>query len=222
MRLRSDFADYYDHAFDGSWSGSAVFERMTRTSRTRMDDFRAMEAAGFNTTGLADTHTAHVRWGPDALVVVYTDPHAHRGEGKAMMAAGVAAVEHPDAMCSRFIHTGERATSFRLLLIGAFPVWLRYQTREPDEWRSNVGDVEITPGEVYIGERAFQEAAGERLAHQLRAPLLAVDLVPDGTVLSACDVNTAPGIAGTGLDAWLKPRDVVQLIGRRAGAFGIA
>lgn len=221
FRLRSDFVDCYDHAFAGSWTGGPTWERMSRTTRTRVDDFIALKAAGFITTGLASTGVACARWGVDAIVVVYVDPHAHRGEGKVRMPAGRATREHPGACCSRFVHTGERATSFRLLLVGGFSVWLRYQARDPDEWRSNVGEVRITPGDVDAASRAFLEPCGDRLARQLRAPLLAVDFLPaEGTYL-ACDVNTAPGIQGTGLEGWLNPGDIAQLIERRAAAFGL-
>lgn len=216
IRLVSDFRDAYDHHFasataDREWTwhrmaspppmgpGERVPSTFGPRSWGRSVDFFLMEQHGLPV----------VDWGPVAgfavkdratRVVVYHDEHAHRGEGKELVEAGPYADSAETggkwmALASRFV--GTPGISYRFLSFGtAMSAWLRYQTRTPGEWRSNVGDVDVAfcepPRDLYPTPAL---AARTSLMADLRTPLIAIDFVEaaPGSWL-ACDLNTAPGV----------------------------
>lgn len=197
LRLASDFRDFYDHRFAGSWrTETPVWHRMARASRPRAEDFGLLEWAGFicpAPRGRLDS------FAEDALVVAYIDPFAHRGEGKVrgradvLLRMGVAQATYAAPLL-----VGNLGTSLRLLVVGRSFFWLTYRTRDSSEWRSNVGDVEITWAEPSVEFQILAYRAIEKLARKLGEPLLAVDFVDGGGDMPvAVDLNTAPGIAGT-------------------------
>jgi hypothetical protein len=186
LQLRSDFRDFYDHMFDRSGD---VFERFTRTDMHRRDVFELLSRAGYKVPphGTA-AKIKSVFHAPDDgwTVVAYDDPFAHRGEGKRK--TGVNTLD-PETYCSLYLGTLSEITatnvSYREVWIGR--LWIGMCYRSNDEWRSNVGDVEIvTTGmsEDIPRPDAF-----------VNFPLVAVDLVGSMDDGYAVDLNTAPGLS---------------------------
>ncbi len=219
LRLRSDFLDFYDHHFASRHDESAPeWERYaSQRDRTRELDHLLLRCAGLETP----VGQALGNWPGETLVVAYTDPRAHRGEGKRLgtvdelLADGVLSVTYSVMWVGG---QRSRGRSLRLLSCGRSHFWLDYRQRDPGEWRSNVGDVEITfgmPGR--IEERAY-EAVG-RLQRALKEPLTAVDFVDAGEGRwLAVDFNTAPGIRGTPVEGEPRAaRDVAECIAARWG-----
>jgi hypothetical protein len=219
IRLRSDYLDFYDHHFAGGLDGDRpVWPRYAAArERDRALDHLLLRCAGLETPEGQPLGG----WPGETIVVAYTDPHAHRGDGKRMgtvdelLAGGVSATTYSVMWVGgRY----SRGRSLRLLSCGRSHYWLDYRQRDPGEWRSNVGDVEIVfgmPGR--IEERAYQAAA--RLQRALKEPLTAVDFVDAGEGRwVAVDLNTAPGIRGTPVeDEPRAARDVAESIAARWG-----
>jgi hypothetical protein len=142
IRLRSDFVDFYDHHFAGNLDGDRPkYERYaSQRDRTREIDHLLLRCAGLETP----PGQALGNWPGETLVVAYTDPRAHRGDGKRLgtvdelLADGVLSVTY-SLMVVGWPYS--RGRSLRLLSCGRSHYWLDYRQRDPAEWRSNVGDV---------------------------------------------------------------------------------
>ncbi|WP_389360982.1 hypothetical protein [Cytobacillus spartinae] len=159
--------------------------------------------------------------------VVYTDIEAHQGEGKLRLPHESAVRCHPDEFASLYIeppfHPKRKAyvaVHYRCLKIGDSFYWMEYlQTRERFvEWRSNVGEVEITL--LHSDTHAYKQYRSEfhsieNLLHYTNIPLLAIDLIPHPKrrgLLFAIDMNISPQIKGTGLEGILEPSFIVKAI----------
>lgn len=135
-------------------------------------------------------------------VVVHDDETAHCGDRKRMEAD----IE-PGKLCVQYIHPSEYGTSYRWLCIGKHDFWLRYRGKD---WRSNV-DSEIELLDIDVPFMVHQKQRVHRYA-----PLIAIDFVHSLAygLYYAIDLNTAPGICGTGIleEEWLTPRGVVDAL----------
>lgn len=173
---------------------------MSVTTRTRAEDHLILRAVGFPVP----------QTGPLGLlsgkVIAYTDSVKHCGEGKVL---GDAEDLIDSGMCPHTYSIRQVAPlsrSTRICLIGDLLKTWTYETTTPGEWRSNVGDVEITEDEYRF---SMHEEKLRRLSEFLEAPLIAVDLVSG----YAIDLNTAPGLKGCpGVPGW---REVAERIAAR-------
>jgi hypothetical protein len=199
LKLRSDFSDYYDHHFDRE---GQVFERMSRTGMDRLamlDTLYHEMRLPVPTYGPAKHAIGDGAAAKGEMWVVHQDPFAHRGEGKVVLAGSVIRERYDDdATVVRYIE-GARGRSLRHLQVGNRAWLLTYESA--NDWRSNCGDVTIrVGGTCHPMTRA-------------RWPLFAVDFVRDEDgELYAVDLNTSPGLKGTGMEGELKPAEVVRLI----------
>ena len=207
--LRSNFRDFYDHAFD---SGGQVFNRIDTGGLNRRQMFSFLESLGLKTPPhgivkelvpkLLSVYQQDFR---DAAakqildVVVYTDEKAHRGEGKEKVAAAEALERFPDHYCSEFIYTTqtESGRSFRHLQVGTHNWWI--ESWSDSDWRSNVGE-----GGEYI--RAEAEYGYQP---KIKEPIFAVDFVKADR-LYAIDYNVAPSLAS--LKRTVTPTKIVESI----------
>lgn len=217
--LRSDFTDYYDFAFAGSWQEADVtLDRFSTDGPSRADALRLLLSLGLRvpTWGRVRELVPHLlaSWTDATLaqtlesVVVYTDEHAHCGEGKLQMRIGDALAQYPDALASRFIPSGSGAgsVSLRYLRLGVRQFWLRYSSA--NDWRSNCGDVtvEVLTEEKRVDAPRWQEGP---LARHV---LFAIDFVPADR-LFAVDFNVAPGLRGSGIEDLVSPAEAVEALG---------
>lgn len=151
---------------------------------------------------------AHAEPGVEARVVVYTEPRAHRGEGKVLLGADEALARFPRAPATEYIAPMEAAggpVSMRALGLGSIVYWLRYTS--DDAWRSNCG--EVTVERLDAPPVGVDVAALSRIPH----PLYAVDYAPGrGGAMWAVDFNTAPQVRGTGIEDHLSARDAAEQI----------
>lgn len=197
LKLKSDFTDYYDHWFDSSGD---EFRRVSTDGPTRQEMFWLFDDLGLRTPARGNVIDFHYPSAPTE-VVVYTDPIAHCGNGKLKMPYEAALEEYPDYLATEFIPCDSE--SIRELHVGNRCFRLRYKSLE--DWRSNVGEGEI---EV-LGEQPFP-------AYRAKVPhaIFAIDFLPRparGDEL-AIDFNTAPGMRGSGIERFLPPKYVVQII----------
>lgn len=200
LRLKSDYIDYYDHHFDRE---GETYARMCRGGHSRK---RALDLMSEMHLTVPPYGTVEQLYGRlpgfcQSKWVIHTDLHAHCGEGKKLVTAEEALAKHRHDFAVEYVEPSPHGVSksSRYLQIGNRAFWLTYSS--DDEWRSNCGDVTIlTLGESEPSIAGF-------------APLLAVDFVFDrGGWMYAVDLNTAPGLLGTGIQDILKPADVVRLI----------
>ncbi|MAA93754.1 MAG: hypothetical protein CML22_07185 [Rheinheimera sp.] len=219
IKLASDFRDYYDHVFAGSWQeADATYERVSTSGLARPEMLSMMESINLKVplhgtvTELREKLLGQLSYlGSSRLVddymrelmhvVVYLEPNAHRGEGKIKLSLTEAMQRYPGHYATQFIpaNGGRLGESLRYLRVGRRQFWLRYSSK--DDWRSNVGDVNI---EFLCEERPKSNEDMMRLSE----PLLAVDFVKaDG--LYAIDYNIAPGLSGTGLEKVLTSSDIL-------------
>lgn len=138
-----------------------------------------------------------------AMVVVYTDPMAHCGEGKQLMPLADALDQYPNHYASEYVPSQKSGCglSLRYLRVGTRFFWLRYSS---DDWRSNCGTVQID---------VISELNPLLISDQVASlhPIFAIDFVPGGK-LFAVDFNIAPGLRGTGLENLIAPKDVYNEI----------
>ncbi|EKU98148.1 hypothetical protein Lepto7375DRAFT_7409 [Leptolyngbya sp. PCC 7375] len=223
IKLVSDYRDYYDHWFEGAHSQcDRSYVRLAKGWMSKFGQFVKLDDAGW-TTPLISKACRFPDWvDRDALVVVYIDDFCHRGEGKIVMTLGEAISTYPEKDCSAFIRTTDdplrHAISRRLLCIGDRLFWLTYESK--GGWRSNYGPTaEVTNvGETLCKPAYLAEAGpGEHdFSFLNQFPLWAVDFVEPAnkTRLMAIDLNTAPGLRGTGIEDLIKPKEVFTEITR--------
>lgn len=199
LQLKSDFREpWYDWAFD---KDGVVFERYAKTAMDRPTMWRILEDEfhlQLPTHGIARNVCQR---GDDKLWVAYLDPTAHRGEGKVVHASGVCLDKFPEKAVCEYIESARSAFyksySIRHLQIGNKAWGLAYESK--DDWRSNCGDCCAS---VYRDREPMLE----------KYPMFAIDYVIHENGPLAIDLNTAPGLRWTGIDKWIKPTKVVELI----------
>lgn len=192
VKLKSDFVDYYCH-----WADRDGYEfiRMAHGGPSRPEQFNILAGAGIELPPYGRVEKWYAD--PAALLVVYLDEMAHRGEGKRLVQAGEAIKDHPGCLATRWI--GEPGQSYRCLRIGYREYWLSYHSET--DWRSNAGDVEVK----LLLEPLYA-------IPRLHYPLYAIDFVTDGDKMYAVDLNVAPGLSGTGIEEVLPARLAMQSI----------
>ena len=194
-KLVTDFHDYYDWAFDRE---GTEFKRIAKGGYTRQEALQTL-----NAMNLLTPRCGYPRDWKDNLAmlgqmwVVHTDPYAHCGDGKVLLSGHAALAHYPNTFATAYIPSDG---SLRWLQVGNRSFWLSYKSK--DDWRSNCGDVTIE----------FLQENPKVLRG--RWPLLAIDFVRDLDIgaIWAIDLNTAPGLRGTGMEDVLQAREVVDLI----------
>lgn len=204
LKLKTDFRDFYDHAFDAK---GETFLRLSKGGMSRREMVLFLERLGFATPrhGVVSAFVPELLVKEDSSsgpteVVVYLDEAAHRGEGKVKLSATDALASHPGHLCSEYLPTavGGIGTSLRYLQVGSRRWWLRYWSET--DWRSNVGEG---------GTEVLREMpAGYH--PQIQEPMFAIDFLVAGRRLVAIDYNTAPGLAP--LRDTLTPTEIVSLL----------
>jgi len=222
--LDTDFRDYYDHRFCGSWQKpDIVFSRKTTDGPDRVGIFNELKKAGLQVPEHGMASDLISRWkskwkkagidnymGEVQALVVYDDLHAHQGKGKRRLTVDeVEKFGLGNLFAAEFIPTtpGSGSWSLRWLRAGLRRFWLRYTSF--DDWRSNYGDVSI--------ELLFEEKRSDSLPKEKslvwETPLVAVDFINAGPMgLIAVDLNIAPGIQGSGVEKLMLAREVYDEI----------
>jgi len=203
IAIDSDFWDFYDHAFSPRYCADVLWERKTRTSMSKRDQFCLLEKLGFKLpihgtiTEVYERIRAEYEFDEHMFnkaaelfsLVVYLDEYAHRGRGKLCVPLKIALEQYPEKYCTEFIQTtpSPHAVSYRYLRIGDRAFWLQYTGY--DSWMSNHAK------KVLI---EFLCPSRHTLDLGIPYPMFAIDFIP-GHVLYAIDLNTAPGLQGTGV-----------------------
>lgn len=225
IHLKSDFRDYYDHTFCGSWvdapageAPDAVFERLSTGGLVRPAMLAALAEAGLRVPrhGRVRDLVAELMgdWAGESPevqsqvaqlfdIVVHVDEYAHAGEGKLKLTWADALAQHPESFAVEFLPTvpGPGSVSLRHLRVGRRQFWLRYTS--DDDWRSNCGEGTV----CVLCEEAPRPL--EEVAPQLRSsPLVAVDFLQIGSQLYAIDLNVAPGLVCTGVERRMTSSEV--------------
>ncbi|MDX5935632.1 hypothetical protein SIL73_13125 [Acidithiobacillus thiooxidans] len=217
IKIKSDFRDYYDHAFCGSYeTPDAVFQRQSTGGMSRSAMFAAFELAGLLTPrhglvrDLVPALKAEYANYPKELwqmmqVVVHIDEQAHAGDGKVALSFDAAETQYPAAFAVEFLPTvaGVGAISYRHLRVGKRMFWLRYTSL--DDWRANCGDVQIE----FMCEAG--SATPDTPFFDL-SPMVAVDFLRIGNRMYAIDLNIAPGLRGTGIEKIMRSSAVLQAV----------
>lgn len=224
IAIESDFWDFYDHAFYPRYRADIVWERKSRTSMSKREQFRLFENHGLKVPIYGTVREVYRRVKAEYdfegelfnkainlfSLVVYLDEYAHRGLGKVCVPIKVALEQYPDKFCTEFIQTtpSPHAVSYRYLQVGHKAFWLKYTGY--DSWMSNHArkvDIEYLCPSRHI------------LHLDIRCPMFAIDFIP-GRVLYAIDLNTAPGLRDTGIP--LSPKDIYDLVERWFGEKNVA
>lgn len=196
VELNSDFHESYDHEFDKGETDFIWHRLSVDTSRkAALDVLRQM---GLHVPYYDRIENMYALLGAfSPLIVVYTDPFAHRGEGKELTHISLEALQnHHNKTAMLYVKQPGPAgkgtmVSYRYLRMGTRKMWLRYESKD-DVWRSNCGDVEITE----ISRPPTMQSAfhGESEPH----PAVAIDFVSSiGGRWFTIDYNMSPGIDHT-------------------------
>ena len=215
VAIDSDFIDFYDYAFDSKHCADIVWERKTRTTMSKREQLKILEEHGLRVpthgTVLEVCELLEKEYDLGAelfnsasekliTVVVYLDEYAHQGKGKVCVPLKTALEKYPRKYCSEFIQTtpSPDAVSYRYLEIGRRAFWLRYTGY--DSWMSN---------HAHKVDVHYLCPSKQSLGLDLAYPMYAIDFIP-GRVFYAVDLNTAPGLQGTGIP--LSANDVYELV----------
>ena len=121
--------------------------------------------------------------------------------------------DYPDCLAAEVIAANGDGLgeSLRYLRIGRRRFWLHYTSA--NDWRSNVGAVTI---EVLCEEKPMTGAHDDGVG----LALFAIDFIRAGGIgpLYAVDFNTAPGLAGTGIERRLTAREAYTEIAEALSA----
>lgn len=228
MKLRSDFVDYYDHAFSNK---GKVFNRKSTIGPDRREMLFMMHHLGLKVpthglvkelyTNLLKNFSSAEEFKASKVhdhykVVVYHDIKAHRGDGKSLMTATEANEKYPDAYGSQYLPSRlDKPKSWRYLAIGHRHFWMEFTSN--DTWRSNAGEVDIKMFTRPETEQADRVYGVDLIAKGIKLPLFAIDFVPPSTHgssqhLTAVDFNVSPGLRGTPVENELDPSEVASLI----------
>lgn len=231
IKLVSDFRDIYDHWFD--LNGKHKFNRKMRMGPNREEMFYMMFGLGLEvpTHGtVSELYKNAVAMygsqeefdaqnGGDLLeVVVYTDIHAHAGDGKLKMTLKEANSKYPDVYASQYLPSGDddvKSKTWRFLATGDDHYWLEYTSK--DDWRSNAGDVSVRLLDKEDADLISSKYHINVAARNIKVPLYAIDFIHGrgARELVAIDFNTAPGIKGTPLDGVVDPQKIATSIIRK-------
>ncbi|HEX2973352.1 MAG TPA: hypothetical protein VHP11_13540 [Tepidisphaeraceae bacterium] len=198
VKLDTDFLDYYDHHFDRE---GIPFHRLASFNFSRPEMLRILQEEMGSLVprhGIGkDTIISSADLG--AVWVVHRDLRAHRGEGKVLCSGHGVLELYPQAFVVQYIAADSH--SFRYLQIGNRAFWLSYHSQ--NDWRSNVGDVKV----LCLGET-------KPTFIKPKWSLFAIDYVVNSSEgpFYAIDLNTAPGLTGTGIEKLLPPTVAAQLI----------
>jgi hypothetical protein len=195
IRLKSDFHDFYDHWFAGSWQeANLVFERYTRSGPSRPEMMELLAGQGMTVPRYGRVRELAKSLPGETELVVHLDELAHQAEGKIKCAVNEAVQSYPDFFGVEYIESGcAGGCTLRCVCIGQREFWMEYYN--PRGWRSNAGDVSIT----MLAGSVRQEGLLPEF------PLWAIDYVPAGGRLYAIDFNIAPRLEGTGLEDRITP-----------------
>lgn len=190
VELNSDFHESYDHMFD-TGETEFVWHRMSvnMDRRTALDVLRQRRLAVPYYDKVENMYALLSELRP--FVVVYTDPFAHRGEGKELRCLSLDTLQkYCDKLAMLYVDQVAEV-SYRYLRMGTKKMWLRYESSD-DAWRSNCGDVEITEiSRPSVHQSGFYDDPGDH-------PAVAIDFVSSvGGKWFAIDYNTSPGIDHT-------------------------
>jgi hypothetical protein len=200
-KLKSDFRDYYDHAFAGNMMpADYVFNRMSANEIDRKSQFDILKN-DFIIPMMIVRHGIVKDWDTKIyreLVVVYVDLLSHRGEGKILTTIEDAKEKYPDCLCSKYWGGHNMiAKSTRHLQIGNRAWNLTYTGY--GSWMSNNAPV-IDIGNIYEVKPFEQECGNKYYA------MFAIDFV----FKMAVDFNTSPGLKGTGIEEHIKSLQIYQ------------
>lgn len=196
VKLKSDFMDFYDLWFDRE--AEYTLQRLTKSGMSRDQMFKFLTEHNVPTVQYGTPQELKSN-GFQGRVVVYTDLNAHRGDGKLLMTVNDALLSMPNYLCSRYSSTVP-GLSIRHLQLGEY--WFKLRYTSVDDWRSNCGsDVDILLLDVGIGYHST-----------IRAPVFAIDFVQANDGLLAVDYNIAPGCAYTGIEQFVKPKEIADSI----------
>lgn len=204
LKLYSDYRDYADEMFDRE---GLPFLRFSEDVLSKRNQFSLLEAARFESPANNYLYKLlHYSYQPEKYVV-YTNPTSHRGEGKILLTRKEAMLlcasgkHEPLLECyaSQFIET-EFPQSHRILNIGNRQFRINYSS--DDAWRSNCGNVKVEFDEEIFGSMKIPSPLDGRA-------LWAVDFVAG---YYAVDLNSSPGLKGSGIEDVLKPSEVVDLL----------
>lgn len=204
IKLISDFHDYYDHNF--AFRTSKVKYTLNRNGKDGMHKYsqlQLIQSFGYPVPPHGTVHSVMSMF-PHEHLIVYTDPFAHRSEGKHLSRGNLAYDAEPGLFCTALIphfnHGEGYSRSYRQLWIGNVGYMLDYSS--DDLWASNFGNVHIRlVDKLYIKRPPANY------------PLFAIDFIQDiAGKMWGIDFNTAPGIKGTPVEKLHKPREVAQLL----------
>ena len=218
IKLCSNFVDTYDHYMDVT-DCDTTFNRRTDGGPNRIEMLTMLESMGFDVPACGIIRRIYEgsiqgldgvdqvqkdKYLKDMEFVVYTDLNSHCGEGKVKLGLGEAFEKYPDCFATQYLRNSHDGSgdSIRLLVIGDKQFWMEYKSK--DDWRSNVGDVDIK--EIKITDRP--------ILNHIKIPLYAIDFVrPNGYgKIFAVDFNVAPGIKDTPAEEAFKPQEIANLI----------
>ena len=207
IKLISDFRDFYDHHFD---IDGFIYHRNTHTHFKREDDLKLLRKARFYTPKFGRVYINNYKMIECIKrngIVLYEDEYQHKAEGKILILNinDLNFNKYEGMLWSEYIPS-EYAYHWRMLTIGDFYVYMKYTSDHI--WMSNKGNVIVEIVQYgYINDSRLEYIKNIR-----DLPLIGVDGRYYKGNFVTFDLNTAPQLMGTGIEAILKPKDVVNLI----------
>lgn len=208
--LISDFKDYYDNRFQPAWEhkpGEPAIQRLRSARPPRREIFRRLDRMGLLTPRHGTVRDLAEQWENDNLYLFQVVVYLQDQGGKPNVRVGIreALQRWPRAYASLFIpqEVPGLGHMLRMIKVGREAFWIEYQSR--NDWRAEHG----ANTSRFLGRDHYD------LATTVPLPLCQIDFLPRGEGrqrLLAINLDTAPALKGTGIEHFLTPDDVHQLL----------
>lgn len=194
LKLKSDFSDWYDHAFDLE---GLEFKRMMTDGPSRPEMFKLFSKLKIKTPLYGTYNQIKDSLSKESYVVIHYDEKAHCGEGKCKKQIKDLSPFDKNFFLVEYINTeysNYKSSSSRILCIGDRS--FKYIYKNYDDWRSNYGASVISE---------FKEIKTPSWRSYIDKPLFAIDFV----IGLAIDFNVSPGTYNTGVKDYMSAAQIV-------------
>lgn len=191
IKIISDFNDFYDELS----SNEAVlkYNRMLKECKQRGTALKYLRSLNIQTV---ETKQVSQFYNDDELLVVYTDPFGHNGEGKRIMSVAEAKQSYSNCVASKYYVSD--GLSIKYLQIGKIKINLCYKKTIPVSL--NMG----TLVDLTIDNGDYNRLIG--------IPIFSIDYISVNNKMLATDFNEVENLGRLGIQSYLTKEQIVNEI----------
>ena len=188
--IKSDFTDYYDNL---SSDKGIIYNRMISDVKQRGSALKYLRSLGVKTLEIKQVSNFSYL---DGLLVVYTDPKKHNGQGKKLMSYEEAIAHYSNYPASKYLDDNKGIT-VKVLQIGQRRFNLTFKKEDKSLTEGALIAInEMTP--------AYNMLIG--------LPIFSIDYVASGCEMVATDFNEVENLKRLNIDKYISSEDICNEI----------